>query len=109
MCYPLAEEGITEDFILKWARTQSIFDGWYDVFRRQGCWLCPNTSMLQLAWLYKTDKDKFELFLKLIAEYEEKYAPKYFHVPAEELRNRIMNKWVPILEERMNPAQVQLF
>ena len=40
ICYPIAEEGITEDIILEWAKTQPIFDNWYKHFTR-GVYVLP--------------------------------------------------------------------
>lgn len=39
--YPLAENGINEDVILEWAKTQPIFNHYYEINRRCGCMYCP--------------------------------------------------------------------
>lgn len=49
--YPLADWGIDENTILQWARTCSIFDGWYDSFNRLGCTMCPFCKEAELQWL----------------------------------------------------------
>lgn len=51
--YPLAENGINEDVILEWAKTQPIFNHYYEINQRCGCMYCPMSSYLNFAYLYK--------------------------------------------------------
>lgn len=98
VCYPLAEEGISEERILQWARTQSIWGGWYDVFRRQGCWLCPNATRLELAHLYLHHRDKYDMFVRLASEYEQSYGKPYFSGGwIDSITRGIEEKWAPKL------------
>ena len=110
VCYPLAEEGIVEDRILAWARTQSIFNGWYDIFRRQGCWLCPNLSRLELAYLQKHYPERFETYSRMVREYEVKKAGTafYFNKPWDEVVADVSTKWRRILDEKENPSQLEM-
>ena len=39
--YPLVENGINEDVILEWAKTQPIFNNYYKTNKRCGCMYCP--------------------------------------------------------------------
>lgn len=39
--YPLVEEGIEEETIWAWAKTQSIFNHYYETQKRCGCMYCP--------------------------------------------------------------------
>lgn len=97
VCYPLAEEGIDEVEVLKWARKQTaIFGDWYKFFARQGCWLCPMASCREIAYLYLNDRKKFDLFIKYARESEERFG-MYFHKPIDELIETIKTKYVPIL------------
>lgn len=83
-CYPLAEEGIFESEVLEWAKTQEIFDGWYKVFKRQGCWLCPQASFLELAYLLKHFPERYEFYMDKVSELETKL---------EEKKGRKFNYW----------------
>ena len=49
--YPLVDFGVTEDRIWDWAKTQPIFNHYYQVNRRCGCMYCPCASRLQLTYL----------------------------------------------------------
>ena len=50
ICYPLAEEGISEDHILEWAKNQPIFEGFYHVFKRMGCMCCPCGTIMDMVY-----------------------------------------------------------
>lgn len=97
-CYPLAEEGITEDIILEWARTKPIFNDWYKYFNRQGCMICPMLTRKELAYLYKYERENFEKYFTYVKEYEERFNTYFWHKPCEEIRAIVEKKWVPILE-----------
>lgn len=97
-CYPLAEEGITEDKILEWAKHQSIFSDWYKYFKRQGCMMCPMLTRKELAYMYKYERESFEKYFTYVKEYENKFNTYFWNKPCEEIRIVIEKKWVPILE-----------
>lgn len=50
--YPLAENDIAEDTILKWARDVPIFNGFYRLFKRCGCMKCPMQTYKETAYIY---------------------------------------------------------
>ena len=98
-CYPLAEEGITEDIILEWAKKQTIFSNWYKHFKRQGCMLCPMLTMKELAYLYKYENENFEKYFEYVKAYENKFNTFFWNRPCEKVRERVINKWLNVLEE----------
>ena len=51
--YPLVEEDIKESTILQWAKSQPIFNHYYESQSRCGCMFCPMSSRLNYAYLYK--------------------------------------------------------
>lgn len=57
--YPIAEEGITEDVILEWAKTAEIFNGYYETNTRCGCYMCPMATMENDKYLYTHYPDLF--------------------------------------------------
>lgn len=68
--YPLVEEGIYEDSILEWAKTQPIFNNYYKTNRRCGCMGCAMSNMISWAYLCKYYPDKFEYFTDLMRKDE---------------------------------------
>lgn len=98
-CYPLAEEGITEDTILEWAKKQTIFSNWYKHFKRQGCMLCPMLTMKELAYLYKYENENFEKYFEYVKAYENKFNTFFWNRPCEKVRERVIGKWLNVLEE----------
>ena len=68
--YPLVEENIKEDTIRAWAKTQSIFNHFYETQRRCGCMYCPMTSLLNYAYLYKYYPENFAFMIKKMRETE---------------------------------------
>ena len=98
-CYPLAEEGITEDIILEWAKKQPIFSNWYKHFKRQGCMLCPMLTMKELAYLYKYENENFEKYFEYVKAYENKFNTFFWKRPCEKVKERVISKWVNVLEE----------
>lgn len=105
-CYPLAEEGIEESFILQWARKQDIFSDYYKLFDRMGCKMCPMASMLEWAYFLKKEPKEYEESINLIKNTELKVANSgrnysFKKMTAEEFDYRIRNKWLPKLEEKM--------
>ena len=112
-CYPLAEEGITEDTILEWAKTVPLFDNYYKYFRRQGCKLCPFLSMKEMAYLYIKDSDTFDYMFECIKQTEERILKEknkkwlFRNVGADIIRERITSKWYNYLTFEMN--QIDMF
>lgn len=68
--YLLAENGINEDVILEWAKTQPIFNHYYEINRRCGCMYCPMSSYLNFAYLYKYYPDNFQYMIEKMRETE---------------------------------------
>lgn len=116
-CYPLAEEGIAETEVLKWAREQAIFDGYYDALDRMGCMACPIASMREWAYLLYKDEKAYETAIERIRATEIKVAKagrkyEFKGMPVDEFDRRIRNKWLPILEHDLRcgrPTQLNLF
>lgn len=115
VCYPLAEEGITEDLILEWARGVDIFNGWYKTFRRQGCMFCPMLSRLELAYMLKYYPNKYNEFIGYIRDEEKRfYQDKpywYFdkNKNVDEIDKQIRTKWLDRLETAENTHQVTIW
>lgn len=109
VCYPLAEEGICEDEILSWARNVSLFDGWYKVFDRQGCKICPCASRLEMAYLYKYYPMEYNDWKHKIALYEKKYNTFYYDKPIEEIDRIIRTKWLNTLNDKEQYYQMTIF
>lgn len=108
--YPLAENGITEDLILEWAKNQPIFNHYYEVNKRCGCMYCPMASYISYAYLYKHYPDHFQYMIEKMRETERlrerelgrpfsiiSSNPKY---NADYLENIIKTKWLKKLEEK---------
>ena len=111
VCYPLAEEGINEDTILRWARTQDIFDGYYDSLDRMGCKACPMASMIEWAYLLQKEPEYYERSIQQIKDTEKMCAEQgrryeFKHMSAEQFDNLIRNKWLHKLEEKQQYKQM---
>lgn len=115
-CYPLVEEKITEDVILEWAKTQPIFNHYYETNRRCGCMFCPMSSYMNYAYLCKYYPEKFAYMIEKIRETEkmrEKELGRPFSVTssnpkynADYIENIIKTKWLQKLNEaEMNNVQ----
>lgn len=102
-CYPLAEEGITEDVVLEWAKKQPIFQDYYNYLDRMGCMMCPYLTMKELAYLKIADPLNFDLFFKLTKDTEHKILNEknkiwlFKNTGADIIKERVINKWVPKL------------
>lgn len=108
--YPLVENGISEKFILEWAKTVDIFNNYYLSNRRCGCMYCPLASRIAQAYLYKYYPEQWNYMLEKMRETElimcerygrEKFScvsgnPKY---NADYLEHIIKTKWIYKLEE----------
>lgn len=68
--YPLYENGIPESAILKWAKTQPIFNNYYITSKRCGCMYCPLASRMNMAYLYKYYPEHFSYMIEKIRETE---------------------------------------
>lgn len=114
--YPLVENGITEDGIWEWAKSQPIFNHYYETQRRCGCMYCPMSSYLSFAYLYKYYPHKFRYMIEKMRETEQireaqlgrpfsviSSNPKY---NADYLESIIKTKWLKKLNE-MEEAQCQ--
>lgn len=106
--YPLAEAGINEIDIWKWARNFEMFNDYYKYCFRQGCAGCPLSSKQGLAYLYVYYPEMFEHFMKL-AEHTEKIQSVKYNRPfsvwcsnakynTEYIRKIIPAKYVPLKE-----------
>lgn len=107
--YPLAENGITEAGIWEWAKTQPIFNHFYETNKRCGCMYCPISSYLNYAYLCKYYPDHFQYMIEKMRETERiretelgrpfsviSSNPKY---NADYLENIIKTKWLKKLNE----------
>ena len=111
--YPLVENGINEDVILEWAKTQPIFNNYYKTNKRCGCMYCPMSSYLNFAYLYKYYPENFQYMLEKMRETEKlresalgrpfsviSSSPKYNSYYWE---NIIKTKWLTKLNEMEAP------
>lgn len=94
VCYPLAEDNIYEDKILEWARTQEIYNNWYNYFDRCGCMGCPCASLKEWTYLYKYYPKTFKELWEKLKKSEEKIKQKnpnykYFYKTTEETYKKI--------------------
>lgn len=108
--YPLVEFGIEEGEIWKWAKTQTIFNHYYETQKRCGCMYCPMASRISMAYLLKYYPENFEFMIDRMRETERikeselghpfaitSFNPKY---NADYLDHIVRTKWIKILEER---------
>lgn len=108
ICYPIAEEGITEDIILEWAKTQPIFENWYKHFPRGGCMCCPLCRQKEFAYLIIKAPEKYQYFRKYIKEYEEKFKrPWRVGKFIEELEEFVVKKYKPIIEKEEKDLEIK--
>lgn len=108
--YPLAENGINENEIWQWAKTQPIFNNYYKTNKRCGCMYCPMASYINFAYLLKYYPDNFNFMIERMRETEKirevelgrpfsviSSDPKY---NADYLDRIIRTKWLKILNEK---------
>ena len=112
--YPLVENGITESEIWEWAKTQPIFNHYYEVNKRCGCMYCPMSSYINYAYLLKYYPKNFDFMIARMKETEKLIEselgrpfsvissnPKY---NADYLNHIIRTKWLKILNEKEKEA-----
>ena len=68
--YPLVENGVIEDDILEWAKTQPIYNDYYKFNKRCGCMWCPMASMKNHAYLLHYYPEEYEKMIKLASDTE---------------------------------------
>lgn len=68
--YPLVENNIYENDVLKWARIKKIYKDYYLINNRLGCMYCPITSYLNLAYLKLYFPKNYSYMLNKIKETE---------------------------------------
>lgn len=108
--YPLVENGIAENEIWEWAKTQPIFNHFYETNMRCGCMYCPMSSKLNFAYLYKYHPEHFQYMIEKMRETERlreielgrpfsviSSNPKY---NADYLENIIKTKWLEKLNKK---------
>lgn len=108
--YPLVENGIVERDILEWAKTQPIFNHYYETNKRCGCMYCPMSSYINYAYLYKYYPDNFSFMIEKMRETEKireiqlgrpfsviSSNPKY---NADYLETIIKTKWLAKIEKK---------
>lgn len=101
-CYPLAEENITEQEILEWARKKDIFKGFYNFFDRMGCRGCPLAPRREWAYLLHTEPEYYAYVLNILKKTEQYYLDcgksyKFNNYSVNDFDNCIRNKWLPKL------------
>lgn len=94
-----------------WAKTEPIFNHYYEFNQRCGCMYCPMSSMSNLAYLYVFYPEQYKYFMDECKKDEEKTFLKYGKlVPvfqsnptytAEYYDNRVRSVYVPKLLEQM--------
>lgn len=68
--YPLVEENIEESTICQWAKTQPIFNHFYETQKRCGCMYCPMSSKLNYAYLFKYYPTQFDFMIEKMRQTE---------------------------------------
>ncbi|MCQ2088052.1 MAG: phosphoadenosine phosphosulfate reductase family protein [Bacilli bacterium] len=77
--YPLAELGIYEETIWRWAKNQDIFNDHYRYTYRQDCMYCPMRSKAEDIYLYHYYPEYFDYFNKLAMESEKIISDRIGH------------------------------
>lgn len=110
--YPLIENGVYENTILKWAQNNPIFNDYYLYCTRQGCMYCPMISRMGLAYLYVYYPEHYNTFIQLYRK-SEIYIENLYKRPispfsgnpdydTKYLNNIIKTKYVPKILEIQN-------
>lgn len=92
--YPLAEDGISESFVLEWAKNCDLFNGYYNVFRRQGCKFCPNATQGELAYLYLKYPDDYKLLGSMVRSIESKTNKPVYNYFWDRNNQLVQSRWV---------------
>ena len=110
--YPLVENGIMENMILEWAKTQPIFNDYYKYNERCGCMWCPMASMVNHAYLLMYYPDEYEKMIEMAKDTEamrERELGRPFSVWASDPKynteyrdKRIREKYLPKLIEQID-------
>lgn len=74
--YPLVEYGIEEKSILKWAKSQSIFNDFYLYNTRCGCMCCPLSSLNNLVYTKKYYPNEYNYYMNLAFKTEKEISIK---------------------------------
>lgn len=117
--YPLVDFGIEEDKIWRWAKTQPIFNHYYETQKRCGCMYCPMQSKLNWAYLYKYYPANFKYAIDKMRETEnlrkEELGLPAFSVTssnpkynADYLEKIVKTKYLDILNQKENFEQMEL-
>ena len=109
--YPIVEEKINENTILEWAKSQPIFNHYYETQKRCGCMYCPMSRFINFAYLYKYYPQNFAFMIEKMRETEKlrekelgrpfsciSSNPKY---NSEYLERIIKTKWIKKLDENL--------
>ena len=106
--YPLAEDGLTEDKILEWARTEPVFNNFYKFMDRQGCMFCPMLQYKEMAYQMIAYPEQSRVFWEMVfKEWNERginclrgdhYTPDYIY-------NRVKTKYVPQILELLKGGE----
>lgn len=110
--YPLVDAGINESDILEWAKSQPLFNHYYETNKRCGCMYCPMSSYLNYAYLYKYYPKNFYFMIEKMRKTEElreKELGRPFSVISSNpkynsyyLENIVKTKWLKKLNELEN-------
>lgn len=103
--YPLALEGIEEHTILDWAKNIDIFENWYKIFERQGCMMCPLSTMKERAYIKIKYPELYKYYMDLAYKSENERHYTVFQGNAkyncEYQDKRIVEYWLPKVKEEM--------
>lgn len=113
--YPLAENNIVESEIWEWAKTQQLFNHYYETNKRCGCMYCPMSAYIQYAYLFKYYPDNFNYMIDKMRETERireqelgrpfaivQSNPKY---NADYIEHIVTTKWLKKLNEKEEQAK----
>ena len=108
--YPLVEENVLENIIWDWAKTQPLFNHYYETNKRCGCMYCPMSSYLNFAYLHKYYPENFSYMIDKMRETEVlreqelgrpfsviSSNPKYNSIYLERI---VKTKWLKILNDK---------
>jgi 3'-phosphoadenosine 5'-phosphosulfate sulfotransferase (PAPS reductase)/FAD synthetase len=116
--YPLVENGIVEDEIWEWAKTQPIYNDYYKYNRRCGCMYCPLMRIQNSAYLLHYYPEEYNKLYKLARDTEimrEQTLGRPFSVWSSnpkyntEYRDRVVREnYLPLLVSDINEEVKQL-